>query len=343
MLLVALISIAMTLPAAVKGLAKKASSGLGPRLDRIFRTVEGINRQGHIVADIGCDHGLLSSAIASLGRTATVFASDVSVDAAKGCLAHFESLPLALRSKVHLLVGDGIHPLLDSEDVHRVDTIILSGMGVRSVFEILSTTSSVRDGLADDSHNDDGEVDPNPFNGKNRRRRTDYWKDMGSINNTVLDQLGVTTIITQPWPPNFLPLQSLYSCMLRDGAWEFDNQGIDMVNGYHQITTSFRRSDGVWGGSGDDVSANLGTLNISCNPLFKRSQSGSLSNEETTLWRDYLLIQRESLIKRKQGLELSNAVLGPKEHEKTPKYGLPHGDIEAILDLIDSHTQSIKD
>ena len=136
---VILLAVVMTVSAAAR---VGTTRNLGPRLNRILRSLEHLDSSRQVVADIGCDHGLLSSAIASLSGTERVFASDVSVDAAKGALAHFESLPQDLKSKCTLLVGDGISPLLDSEEVKKVDTIILSGMGVRSVFEILSMASS---------------------------------------------------------------------------------------------------------------------------------------------------------------------------------------------------------
>ena len=341
---VILLAVTMTVSAAAKLGATSASKNLGPRLNRILSSVEQLKYAGHIVADIGCDHGFLASAVAALGKTEMVYASDVSVDAAKGALAHFESLPLELRSKCTLLVGDGINPLLDSDEVKTVDTIILSGMGVRSVFEILSMTSSTI-GRAEQ---DGVRIHPNPQNGKNRRRKVDYWKDMGKINNNLLESLGVTAIITQPWPPNFLPLQSFYSCMLRDGVWEFGDQGIDFVNGYHQITATFCRSDGVLGrSSGDQDEHSDGTLNIRCNPLFKRSQDGSLSNEETSMWRDYLKMQQKSLQKRKEGMLLSAQVLGQREDEqqsrrKSGSNGLPHGDIDEIIRLLDDHVLSMK-
>jgi hypothetical protein len=340
---VILLAVVMTVSAAAR-VGTTRSRNLGPRLNRILSSLEHLDSSRQVVADIGCDHGLLSSAIASLSGTERVFASDVSVDAAKGALAHFESLPQDLKSKCTLLVGDGISPLLDSEEVKKVDTIILSGMGVRSVFEILSMASSIP-GPDDDSLKEN--LHPNPQNGKNRRRKVDYWRDMGSINNDLLESLGVTAVITQPWPPNFLPLQNFYSCMLRDGVWEFGSQGIDFVNGYHQITSSFRRSDGIWTGANGDVNDHsAGTLNISSNPLFKRSQDGALSNEETSMWRDYLLIQMKSLQKRKEGLLLTARVLGQREEEEALKKessnALPYGDIDEILRLLDDHISSMK-
>jgi hypothetical protein len=323
------------------------AKNLGPRLNRILKIVETLHptsttTSSSKVADIGCDHGLLSSSIAAMDEIKRVYASDLSVSAAKGALAHFESLPLELRNKVELLVGNGLEPLLSKERgdmsaIKDVDTLILSGMGVRSVFEILSMSlhnSKIAVGTADAEER-----------GKRRRggqSKVDYWKGMGGINNDVLAALGVTNIIAQPWPPNFLPLQSLYACVLRDGHWEFSDQGIDYVNGYHQITSAFRKCEQE-GGVRQVTSSGSGDwrLSMQSNPLYQRSHGGSLRNEETAMWRDYLLIQRRSLIKRKEGLRLSSDMLGSVA-DADADADAEGATVDELLEIVEDHLASMK-
>ena len=102
-------------------------ANLGPRFNRILSMVKPSSR---VVADVGCDHGLLSGRIAHWDTVERVIGSDMSVAAAKGALAHYDSLAEPQRDKLELLIGDGLAPLVEKV-VTDCDTLILSVMGVR--------------------------------------------------------------------------------------------------------------------------------------------------------------------------------------------------------------------
>ena len=172
---------------------------LGPRLNRILSIVKGIKPSPKVVADVGCDHGLLSGRMAHWDSIEHIIRSDISIAAAKGALSHYESLEKPNRDKLELLIGDGLAPLVEKKVQQIVILLFLSGMGTRSIFNILSLPTNV-EARAD-----------------SLMSRDDYWADSEGVNTPLLDSLGVTNIIVQPWPPNFLPLQSLFSCMLQKG------------------------------------------------------------------------------------------------------------------------------
>ena len=94
-----------------------------------------------MVADIGTDHGHLATRLAARKDVQHVYATDVSPHAA----AHrnFKRLPGALQGKLSLLTGDGLTPLEQAGlgqgqgRLGACNTLVLSGMGVRSLFEIL--------------------------------------------------------------------------------------------------------------------------------------------------------------------------------------------------------------
>lgn len=112
-------------------------------------------------ADIGCDHGLLSYALAATGHFETVLGVDVSQAALEqGALALLQaakvrdgessSIPsdgsvssstegTAATTKIKFLVGNGLEPLLvsDTEPAAAVDTVCLAGMGVNTMMDIL--------------------------------------------------------------------------------------------------------------------------------------------------------------------------------------------------------------
>ena len=293
---------------------------LGPRFNRILSMVQNSKPAVKVLADVGCDHGLLSGRVASFDTVDRVFGIDVSVAAAKGACAYFESLPVVQRDKLELLIGDGLSPLV-KKGITNVDTIVMSGMGVGSVFDMLST--HVRNENVPESA--DNEV----------------------INTKLLDSLGVTNIIVQPWPPNFLPLQSFFSFMLKNGDWEFEEQGIDYLNGYHHITTRLRRSQGQ---EGKRVATRDDILNIQCNPLYKRCHNQcSMSSAEAKMWRQYLWMQRKSLLRRQKGLSArknvakSNPAVDapPTLSSKGQRRAIPYFDLDKVIALLDNHVHSM--
>lgn len=83
------------------------------------------------VIDVGCDHGLLDIYL-TLYKNCTCIASDISENAIKNCVANIEKYHLT--NKIEVMVTDGINGI----DIHKDDTLILSGMGTSTIINILS-------------------------------------------------------------------------------------------------------------------------------------------------------------------------------------------------------------
>ena len=100
---------------------------LGKRLQCIHDLVD----PGSVVADIGCDHALLSIALIESKRACFCYACDV----AKGPLERAKAaiVQAGLEDVITPLLNDGICGLPQT-----IDTIIIAGMGGQLIAEILS-------------------------------------------------------------------------------------------------------------------------------------------------------------------------------------------------------------
>lgn len=101
---------------------------LSPRLEAVADFVP----SGARLADVGADHALLAAHVAGRDGT-TVIATDrapAAIEAARATL-----LRLGLASTVALRAGDGLAPLRPGE----VDTIVVAGMGTRTIRRILAS------------------------------------------------------------------------------------------------------------------------------------------------------------------------------------------------------------
>lgn len=95
------------------------------------------------IADIGCDHGLLSIALASSTSFRKVIGTDVSKNALQnGALAFYEKVDEVLQRNeggdlsslpIEFRYGDGLQPLKEGE----ADSICIAGMGVSTMLQIL--------------------------------------------------------------------------------------------------------------------------------------------------------------------------------------------------------------
>ena len=105
---------------------------LGKRLQCIHDLVE----KGSIVADIGCDHALLSIALVESGTADKCYACDVAV----GPLQRAKEAVSAagLSDKIDVVLNDGIYGL--SSDI---TTIVIAGMGFETIRHILQEGESM--------------------------------------------------------------------------------------------------------------------------------------------------------------------------------------------------------
>mmetsp|Transcript_8823 Transcript_8823/g.12606 ORF Transcript_8823/g.12606 Transcript_8823/m.12606 type:complete len:400 (-) Transcript_8823:96-1295(-) len=97
------------------------------------------------IADIGCDHGLLSLGLASTQHFKKVIGVDVSPQALSNALQNLNTLQKQHSSSstppplpIEFRVGNGLTPLTDDE---KVNIICLAGMGVHSMMNILNLES----------------------------------------------------------------------------------------------------------------------------------------------------------------------------------------------------------
>lgn len=108
-----------------------------PRLDARLAAAYDFVRQGHAAADIGCDHGKLSAALAGSGRCPLVLACDLR----PGPLEKARVTCAPYGDKVQCRLGSGLSVLEPGE----VDDIIIAGMGAETIIEILEAAPWVFD------------------------------------------------------------------------------------------------------------------------------------------------------------------------------------------------------
>ena len=108
-----------------------------PRLDARLAAAFDFVRPGHVAADIGCDHGKLSAALAGSGRCPLVLACDLR----PGPLEKARVTCAPYGDKVQCRLGSGLSVLEPGE----VDDIIIAGMGAETIIEILEAAPWVFD------------------------------------------------------------------------------------------------------------------------------------------------------------------------------------------------------
>lgn len=108
-----------------------------PRLDARLAAAFAYVRPGHAAADIGCDHGKLSAALAGSGRCPLVLACDLRpapLEKARVTCAPYGD-------KVQCRLGSGLSVLQPGE----ADDIIIAGMGAETIIKILEAAPWVFD------------------------------------------------------------------------------------------------------------------------------------------------------------------------------------------------------
>ena len=109
-----------------------------PRLDARLAAAYDFVRPGHAAADIGCDHGKLSAALAGSGRCPLVFACDLR----EGPLQKARETCAPWADRVVFRLGSGLKVLAPGE----AQDIVIAGMGAETIMEILDAAPWVFDG-----------------------------------------------------------------------------------------------------------------------------------------------------------------------------------------------------
>ena len=183
---------------------------------------------------------------------------------------------------VTLIIGDGLKPLLQNNA--KCDTVVVAGMGTSSIMQIIANIPSIE--LYGDLKRTI--VDSNSsYYTFERPRILDF---------SHLDVLGINRIITQPWPPNILPLHALHSNLL-DNGWQFESQGIDVTCTSH-VTTCFTRKKQF---QPNQIYTDSEIFNLQ--PLAIKNTEGKLSVNEKRDFMDYLRKQKITIDCKIYGLE----------------------------------------
>ena len=138
---------------AIKVLAQKNRTWL--RLKDIVELCSKFSEDQKTIADIGCDHGLLSIALASSGNYESVIGVDVSHRALEGGALKFHEKVKAILTRpaedqndvkndiivdelipLQFREGDGLLPLKPGE----ADAVCIAGMGVKTMISILNSS-----------------------------------------------------------------------------------------------------------------------------------------------------------------------------------------------------------
>lgn len=101
--------------------------------------IEGLISSGRKVADIGCDHGYLSIALAESGREKSIIAADLREGPLRAAAANIERFCCA--DKVALRLSDGFGSIEKGE----TDAAVISGMGGMLIIEILEGGADLMD------------------------------------------------------------------------------------------------------------------------------------------------------------------------------------------------------
>ena len=83
------------------------------------------------VIDVGCDHGYLDIYL-TLYKDCNCIASDISSNAIDSCINNISKYNLT--NKIETIITDGINGIL----INKEDTIIISGMGTKTIIDILN-------------------------------------------------------------------------------------------------------------------------------------------------------------------------------------------------------------
>lgn len=83
------------------------------------------------IIDVGCDHGYLDIYL-TLNKNCSCVATDISSKAMESCQENIRKYHLT--DKIETMVTDGINNI----KIDKEDTIILSGMGTKTIMDILS-------------------------------------------------------------------------------------------------------------------------------------------------------------------------------------------------------------
>jgi len=114
-----------------------------PALSRRMQLVAEMVTKGSRCADIGCDHGYVAIWLYKTGRSPHVIAADVRKDPLKS--AQENAIAFGCADNVECRLGDGLTVLKRDE----ADSIIIAGMGGKTMISILDGSPDIRDAASE--------------------------------------------------------------------------------------------------------------------------------------------------------------------------------------------------
>ncbi len=107
------------------------------KLSKRLKIIAELVPKGSKVVDVGCDHAYLSIYLAQKNISSKIYATDINENAyniAKNNISTYK-----LNDIITLKLGNGLQPV-KKEDI---DTVILSGMGSKTIIDILTTSKDI--------------------------------------------------------------------------------------------------------------------------------------------------------------------------------------------------------
>ncbi len=102
---------------------------------RLKAIAEFVSAQDKLV-DVGCDHGLLSIYLVENKKVFEVIASDINPNALQNAILNIKKHNLNIKT----VLSDGIQAI----DLKEMNTLILSGMGTKTILHILEDTEKIK-------------------------------------------------------------------------------------------------------------------------------------------------------------------------------------------------------
>ena len=192
------------------------SATLSLRLNRIYN----FSKNSKVVVDVGCDHGWLAIKLASNNeRIDRVYCIDNSIFALKnGICQNIQNLDKEAKNKLTIINGDGLTPII--RENKKVETIILAGLGARTINSIL-------------------DIDLDPLGCSQLIIQV-------RISCASIDIRYLIGVILQPFPCNLKDVLPLYQSILENHTkWDVSDIAVDYENRQFYLTTVFSLAPGT--------------------------------------------------------------------------------------------------
>jgi hypothetical protein len=217
---------------------------LSPRFHRILDIIDfaHLDQTQSYIADIGGDHGILTSYISSLSNCKNVIYTDQSPTAAANAKEYFQKIHASKNIIVN--VGNGLEPLLGLNV--KCHTIIMSGMGCNTILDIINHQSKLPAPLPLLSPVLPLRITSSSDNYNNNKFASSSSSSSSSslpLQQLSLFNLGVEDILIQPYPPHLITMLQMIKVLASYG-YVLQQQYIDQFDAkkWFYITMRFSRN-----------------------------------------------------------------------------------------------------